>query len=142
HGRGPFASFGRWRQGWPAVQWVSGGEHIPQELDGELMMNFQEILRRLAIIDEGFVEDQARLGLDPAGPAALDAKTTTLARAGGLEWGTPLALAAGATEDEITGVLLAIAPVAGLGRVVGAVTDVAAALGYDVEAALDKTNGL
>jgi len=116
------------------------------------MMNFQEILRRLAIIDEGFVEDQARLGLDPAGPAPLDAKTTALVRVGvlaaigapavGLEWGTTRALAAGATEDEITGVLLAIAPVAGLGRVVGAVTDVAAALGYDVEAALDNTNGL
>jgi hypothetical protein len=44
---------------------------------------FQEILCRLAIIDEGFVEDHA-----------------------------------------------------GLGRVTGAVSDVAAALGYDVEAAL------
>jgi len=53
-----------------------------------------------------------------------------------LEWSTTAALAAGATEDEITGVLLAIAPVAGLGRVTGAVPDVAAALGYDVEAAL------
>jgi hypothetical protein len=53
-----------------------------------------------------------------------------------LEWGTIRALAAGATQDEITDVLLAIAPVAGLGRAVGAVTDVAAALGYDIEAAL------
>ena len=53
-----------------------------------------------------------------------------------LEWSTSRALAAGATEDEITGVLLAIAPVIGLGRVVGAVPDVADALGYDVEAAL------
>jgi len=114
------------------------------------MMKYQEILRRLAIIDEGFVEDQVKLGLDPAGPAALDAKTAALVRVGaltaigasavGLEWGTTRALAAGATEDEITGVLLAIAPVAGLGRVVGAVTDVAAALGYDVEAALDDTD--
>ena len=111
------------------------------------IMSFQEILRKLAIIDEGFVEDQARLGLDPVGPAALDAKTAALVRVGvlaaigaptvGLEWGTTRALATGATEDEITGVLLAIAPVAGLGRVVGAVTDVAAALGYDIEAALD-----
>ncbi len=109
-------------------------------------MRFQEILRKLAIIDEGFVEDQARLGLDPAGPAALDAKTAALVQVGalaaigapavGLEWGTTRALATGATEDEITGVLLAIAPVAGLSRVVGAVTDVATALGYDVEAAL------
>jgi hypothetical protein len=33
---------------------------------------FQETLRRLAIIDEGFVEDQARLGLDPVSASALD----------------------------------------------------------------------
>ena len=53
-----------------------------------------------------------------------------------LEWGTTRALAAGATDDEITGVLLAIAPVAAVGRVTGAVPGVAAALGYDVETAL------
>jgi alkylhydroperoxidase/carboxymuconolactone decarboxylase family protein YurZ len=53
-----------------------------------------------------------------------------------LEWSTSRALAAGATEDEITGVLLAIAPVAELGRVTGTVPDVAEALGFDVQAAL------
>ena len=53
-----------------------------------------------------------------------------------LEWSTARALAAGATEDEIADVLLAIAPVAGLGRVVSAAPDVATALGYDIEAAL------
>jgi alkylhydroperoxidase/carboxymuconolactone decarboxylase family protein YurZ len=105
---------------------------------------FQEILRRLAIIDEAFVEDQAGLGL----PATrfLDPKTAALVQVGALaaigspgvclEWSTTRALAQGATEDEITDVLLAIAPVAGLGRVTGAVPDVAAALGYDIEAAL------
>ena len=108
---------------------------------------FQETLRRLAMIDEGFVEGQAGLGLDPAGISALDAKTTALLRLAAsvatgsaavcLEWSTTRALAAGAGDDEIAEVLLAIAPVAGLGRVVGAVTDVAAALGYDVEAALE-----
>jgi alkylhydroperoxidase/carboxymuconolactone decarboxylase family protein YurZ len=108
-------------------------------------VRFQEILRRLAIIDEGFVEDQTglRLGLPEF---RLDPKTAALTRVGALaaigapgvclEWSTTTALAAGATEDEITGVLLAIAPVAGLGRVTAAVPDVAAALGYDVEAAL------
>jgi len=107
-------------------------------------VRFQEILRRLAIIDEGFVEDQAGLGL----PASrlLDPKTAALVRMGALvaigsprvclEWGITRALAAGATEDEITDVLLAIAPVAGLGRVTGAIPDLAAALGYNVEAAL------
>ena len=53
-----------------------------------------------------------------------------------LEWGTTRALAAGATACELTDVLLAIAPVAGLGRVNAAVPDVAAALGPDVKAAL------
>ena len=48
--------------------------------------------------------------------------------------GTTRALAAGATADEITDLLLAIAPVAGLGRVNAAVPDVAAALQPDVEA--------
>jgi hypothetical protein len=69
---------------------------------------FQETLRRLAIFDERFV---------PAGLA-----------------GDP----AGATQDEVADVLLAIAPMAGLGRVVSAAPNLAAALGYDVEAALEE----
>jgi alkylhydroperoxidase/carboxymuconolactone decarboxylase family protein YurZ len=109
-------------------------------------VRFQEILRRLAIIDEGFVADHAGLGLGLPASRCLDPKTAALVRVGALaaigspgaclEWSTARALAAGATEDEVTGVLLAIAPVAGLGRVTGAVPGVAAALGYDVEAAL------
>lgn len=113
-------------------------------------VRYQEILRRLAIIDEGFVEDHAGLSLTLPMPHLLDARTAALAQLGALvaigapgvclEWSTTRALAAGATADEITDVLLAVAPAAGLGRVVGAVTDVAAALGYDVEAALDDTD--
>ena len=112
---------------------------------------FQEVLRRLAVIDEGFVEDGAGLGLDPAQASALDPKTAALLRVGAsvaigfspvcLEWSTGRALAAGASEDEIAGVLLAIAPVAGLGRVVAAAPEVAIALGYDIAAALEETNG-
>jgi alkylhydroperoxidase/carboxymuconolactone decarboxylase family protein YurZ len=58
-----------------------------------------------------------------------------------LEWSTGRALAAGASEDEIADLLLAIAPIAGLGRVVAAAPDVAAALGYDIEAALEEPDG-
>jgi len=47
-------------------------------------------------------------------------------------------MAAGASEDEITGVLLATAPVCGLSRVVCAAPGVATALGYDVAAALEE----
>jgi len=107
---------------------------------------FQETLRRLAIFDEGFVE--AGSGLDLAGASALDPKTAALLQLGAsvaigssavcLQWGATRALAAGATKDEIADVLLAIAPVAGLGRVVSAAPDLATALEYDVEAALEE----
>jgi len=113
-------------------------------------VNFQDILRRLAMIDEGFVEDQAGLGLEGAGVSALDPKITALLRLGAsvaigssaisLEWSAGRATAAGATNDEIAAVLLAIAPVTGLGRVASAAPDVATALGYDVAAALEEPN--
>ena len=100
------------------------------------------------MIDESFVEDQAGLGLGLAGTSALDPKTAALLRvavsvalgspAVCLEWSAGRALAAGASEDEIADVLLAIAPVAGLGRVVCAAPDVATALGYDIAAALEE----
>lgn len=108
---------------------------------------YEEILRRLALLDETFVADQAGLALGPAGMSALDARTAALLQLGVsvalgspgacLEWCTARALATGATEDEIAGVLLAIAPLAGLGRAVSAAPDVAAALGYDITAALE-----
>lgn len=110
-------------------------------------MTYQEILRRLAIIDEGFADDQAGLRLAPPGAQGLDPKVAALVRVGAvaaigspevcLEWSTSRALAAGATEDEITGVLLAVAPVIGLGRLVGAVPGVAEGFGYDIDAALE-----
>jgi alkylhydroperoxidase/carboxymuconolactone decarboxylase family protein YurZ len=114
-------------------------------------MRFQETLRRLAMIDEGFVQDEAGLGLDPAATSALDSKTAALLQvavsvaigssAVCLEWSAGRALAAGASEDEIADVLLVIAPVAGLGRVVCAAPDVATALGYDIAAALEEPDG-
>ena len=56
-------------------------------------------------------------------------------------WSTGRALAAGATDEEIADTLLAIAPVTGLGRIVSAAPDVAVALGYDIEAALNDPDG-
>jgi 4-carboxymuconolactone decarboxylase len=114
-------------------------------------VRFQETLRRLAMIDEGFVEDQAGLGLGLVKVSALDPKTAALLQVGVsvaigspavcLEWSTGRALAAGATEEEIADVLLAITPVAGLGRVVAAAPDVGIALGYDIAAALEDPDG-
>ena len=39
------------------------------------VVRYQEILRRLAIIDDGFVEDPAGLGLGPGGARVLDPRT-------------------------------------------------------------------
>ena len=109
-------------------------------------VRFQETLRRLTMIDEVFVEGQAGLGLDPEGLSALDLKTVALLQLavlaaigsseGSLQWSTGRALAAGASEEEIAEVLLAIAPVAGLGRVATAAPGIATGLEYDIEAAL------
>jgi alkylhydroperoxidase/carboxymuconolactone decarboxylase family protein YurZ len=111
-------------------------------------MRFEETLRKLAMIDEGFVDGQGVLGVGLAGTLALDPKTVALLQVGVmvalgspavcLEWSAGRALAAGASEDEIADVLLAIAPVAGLGRVVCAAPDVATALGYDIAAAMEE----
>jgi alkylhydroperoxidase/carboxymuconolactone decarboxylase family protein YurZ len=114
-------------------------------------VRFQETLRRLAMIDEAFVEGEAGLGLGLGGVSALDPKTAALVRLGVsvaigspgvcLEWSADRALAAGATEDEIADVLLAIAPVIGLGRVVASAPEVATALGYDITLALEEPGG-
>ncbi len=109
-------------------------------------VRFQETLRRLAIFDEGLVG--AGFGPGRAGAPALDAKTTALLQVAAavaigssavcLQWSAARALAAGASKDEITDVLLAIIPVAGLGRIVSAAPAVATALEYDIEAALEE----
>ncbi len=114
------------------------------------MMRFQETLRRLAIIDEGFVENEAGLGFHLAETSALDPKTAALLRFAAcaaigspevcLEWSAARALAAGAGEDEIADVLLVIAPVAGLGRIIAAAPALGTALGYDVAAALEESD--
>jgi AhpD family alkylhydroperoxidase len=80
---------------------------------------FRDTLRQPAMIHEGFVQDKARLGLGLVKTSALDPKTAALLHvavsvaigspAVCLEWSTSRALAAGANEDEIADVLLAIA---------------------------------
>jgi len=108
---------------------------------------FQETLRRLSMVDERFVEGEVGLALRLDEASSLDAKTRELVRVSSavaigspavcLEWIATRAMAAGASEDEIADVMLAIAPVVGLSRVVAAAPDVATALGYDAAGALE-----
>ena len=114
-------------------------------------VSYQDILRRLAIIDEEFARGQAGLNLGPSDGQPLNPKVAALVRVGALaaigspevclEWSTSRALAAGATEAEVTGVLLAVAPVIGLGRIVAAAPGLASGFGYDIEAALEEPGG-
>ena len=109
---------------------------------------YQETLRRLAIFDEGLAE--AGFGTELDQTSSLDAKTVALLQvavsvaigssAACLQWSAAWALAAGATKEQITDVLLAIVLVAGLGRVVSAAPEVAIALDYDIDAALEEPN--
>ena len=105
-------------------------------------VSFVEHLRRLSLIDEGYFEEELGLDPRPVGLSELDPKTAALVQVAAsvaigssavcVGWSTSRAMAEGATEDEVADVLLAILPVVGLGRVVTAAPDVAAALGDDV----------
>jgi alkylhydroperoxidase/carboxymuconolactone decarboxylase family protein YurZ len=103
----------------------------------------ERLLRRLALNDDNVV---GRLLADGQGGEpfpTLDPKTYALVRLGALiSLGAPttcyrftieLAYGAGATDEEILGVLSTVAPAAGLARVVDAAPGLALALGYDVE---------
>jgi 4-carboxymuconolactone decarboxylase len=83
--------------------------------------------------------------------SGVDPKSCALVRLGALvapgapcvsyQWGVQWAVAAGATADEIVGTLIAVAPITGVARVVAAAPEVALALGYDIDAALEAWNG-
>jgi alkylhydroperoxidase/carboxymuconolactone decarboxylase family protein YurZ len=105
------------------------------------MDRVERSLRRLALNDERYLRTALA---DPGVPNDLDAKTQSLIRLGALlavGAGTvslrstaELAAAAGASDDEIVGVLLAIAPAVGHARVVGVAPSLGLALGYDFDA--------
>jgi len=99
----------------------------------------ERLLCRLSLHDERSVRDALAdpelSGLEPRTQAlvglgallAVDAATVSLRQK------VELAQRAGATEEEIVGVLLAIAPAVGHARTVAVAPRLALALGYDVE---------
>ena len=111
------------------------------------MADYKETLRRLALNDERFVESVLGMGRDTVAVSQLDQKTHALVRLAAslaidaapssYQANVEVALAAGASIDEVVGSLIAVAPTVGLARVVSAAPELALALGYDVEAALE-----
>lgn len=113
------------------------------------MIEYQERLRSMALSDDRFVESVLGMEQDTIEISRLDAKTHALVRLAALlavgaaqssyNEAVERALASGASVDEIVGLLIAVAPSIGLGRVVSAAPELGLALGYDVEAALEAT---
>src|SRR4051794_1844540 len=111
------------------------------------MLEYQERLRCMALSDDRFVASVLGMGQDTIEASGLDPKTHAMVTLAALltvdaaqssyNASAELALASGASLDEIVGILVAVAPTIGLGRVVSAAPELGLALGYDVEAALE-----
>lgn len=103
----------------------------------------EQLLRRLALNDEKSLGVVLATGSGPGLQVALAPKVDLLVRLGALvavgaattslRRTVELALAAGATEAEVVGVLVAVGPAVGLARVVATAPKLASAIGYDVE---------
>jgi alkylhydroperoxidase/carboxymuconolactone decarboxylase family protein YurZ len=107
------------------------------------MDEVERLLRRLAINDEESVGMVLSNGAELVGGPVLRPKVDLLVRLGALlalgaatsslRTTVRHALDAGATESEIVGVLVAVAPAVGLARVVSSAPRLAVAIGYDIE---------
>jgi 4-carboxymuconolactone decarboxylase len=111
------------------------------------MDDYKQQLRRLAVHDDALLEALSAEG--SASPTSvIDEKTGALVRVAAtiavdaapysFQHAVSLALAAGATSDEVVATLEAVTPVTGAARVVQCAPKVALALGYDVDEALEQ----
>jgi 4-carboxymuconolactone decarboxylase len=108
------------------------------------VLDYTEVLRRLAINDEHFAEECVA----SADSSKLDPKTLALVRLGALiavggavpSYGAQadVAVSVGATTAEIVDVLIAVVPVVGLPSVVAAAPTLAMALGYDLDEGFEQ----
>src|SRR4051812_30297778 len=111
------------------------------------MDEYKEHLRRLAVHDVALlaaITSEDSSGVTPA----LDQRTAALVRIAAtvavdaapssFQHAVAMAFAAGATTDDIVASLEAVTPVTGTARVVQCAPKLALALGYDVEAALER----
>jgi alkylhydroperoxidase/carboxymuconolactone decarboxylase family protein YurZ len=109
--------------------------------------DYKQRLRRLAVHDDALLAELAAESPTLV-PPVLDDKTAALLRVAAtvavdaapysFQHAVALAVAAGATTDEIVACLEAVTPVTGAARVVQCAPRVALALGYDVDDALER----
>ena len=104
-------------------------------------------LRRLAVHDEALIE-QIAVGGSSFAISVIDERTAALVRVAAtvavdaapssFQHAVSLALAAGATSEQVVAILEAVTPVTGASRVVQCAPKIALALGFDVDAALER----
>jgi alkylhydroperoxidase/carboxymuconolactone decarboxylase family protein YurZ len=123
----------------------SGDAHRPRQAYGALIVEEEErLLRRLALNDEESIGMVLTSNAESDDGAALVPKAALLVQLGALlalgaataslKGAVRRVRAAGATESEIVGVLIAIAPAIGLAKVVSIAPRLAAAIGYEIDA--------
>lgn len=111
------------------------------------MAGHERTLRCFAVNDERFIRSMIS-GQRSAEAPGFRPKTQALVRLAALvaldaapatyQCEVEAALAAGATADDIVGTLVAVAPLIGVARAVSAAPKLGIAIGYDVDAALEK----
>ena len=99
-------------------------------------------MRRLALNDASAIEAALHVSIADTSDG-LDAKTSALVRLAGLialqscesslGWGVSTALAAGATDEEIVAMIVAVAPIVGSSRTSSSAAAIATALGHDLD---------
>ena len=111
------------------------------------MTDHEQTLRRLAVHDDKLVAsllaqrdpaiDGCSQDLRTLAFVRLAALFATTGAGGSYQSAVDCALAAGAAVEDVVGVLLAVAPTIGSGRLVAAAPLLARAVGYDVDEAFD-----
>ena len=111
-------------------------------------LDYETLLTRFAMGDEAFISSIVESCATNVASFGLDVKSSALVRIGALLAldGAPpsyaaavaLATASGATIDEIVGVLLAVAQTIGVARTVSAAPELALAIGFDIDVALER----
>jgi len=114
------------------------------------MSEYKEILRHLAVNDRRLIAGLSCVD-EPASERHLGDRTRALVRVASLaaiggsvetfRWTIQDALEAGADQDEVVAVLLAIAPLVGVARISAIAPVVALALDYDLDSALESHYG-
>ena len=102
-----------------------------------------ELLRRLAVSDDGTIGsifageitdlENSELGDKTHALVRLAALIATESGAPSYQWAVSVARAVGVRDEEVTGVLMSVAPIVGMARVASAAPALAAALGYELD---------